>query len=356
MQVKNECDIAHEQEGDYKSVDDHTDSKEREYETERDVGGSGDSDGTSECMFEVHCSSAESGENTANVKESEVRGLQRPYDVRKQVRYGQHLQVLIGSREEALTTAARGMKVTATDPASTPKGWNGQDGNCNVAPTVSMSEMAGSHQSGSAPKVEADPHQSWSAPKVVALEGSIPGACGAANIVDGARQGAGKLGNSKLPAGSTKQGEAKPSGPVHEACASSVRLAKEGGPDQGLARTNRGVSAHCAIRATSAGTIPSTSETAFPAQTPQAAVTTAYMGRLRLWVQSGAQGHSSNDSDLNPQGIAGSHHFPGCHHSPTHSTPHCASEPAISPEPWNQFQGHFYDPEVHLDVDEDTED
>ena len=41
MQVKNECDIAHEVEGDLKSLDDHTNSEEREYDTiheiERDV-------------------------------------------------------------------------------------------------------------------------------------------------------------------------------------------------------------------------------------------------------------------------------------------------------------------------------
>ena len=90
--MKNECDITHDQEGDFKSADDHTDSEEREYETERDVGGSGDSDGTSECMFGVHYSSTESGENIASVKESKVRRLQRLCDVRKQVRYGQHLQ------------------------------------------------------------------------------------------------------------------------------------------------------------------------------------------------------------------------------------------------------------------------
>ena len=253
------------------------------------------------------------------------------------------VQVLTGSCEEALATTARGIKVTAADLASTPKGWNGQDRDCNVAPTGSMSEMAGPHQSGSAPKVEA-------------LEGNIPGACGVANIVEGGEQDTGKSGVSELLVGSTVQDGAKPSGPVHEACASSVRLAKEAGPNLGLARTNQGVSAHYAIKATSAGAIPSTSEITLPAQAPQAVVKTACMGRLRLWVQSGAQGHSSDDSDLNPQGIVGSHHFPGCHHSLIHSTPHCASEPAISPEPWNQFQSHFYDPEVHLDVDENTED
>ena len=125
MQVKNECNIIHDQEGNLKSVDDHTDSEEREYETERDVGGSRDLDGTSECMFGVHCSSAELGENTASVKENEVRGLQRPCNIRKQVQYGQHLQVLTGSPEEALPTAARGKKVRTTDPTSTLKGWNG---------------------------------------------------------------------------------------------------------------------------------------------------------------------------------------------------------------------------------------
>ena len=70
----------------------------------------------------------------------------------------------------------------------------------------------------------------------------------------------------------------------------------------------------------------------------------------------GGQGDSFDDTDLNPQGSVGPHHFPGCQHSPTHFTPYCASEPPISLEPWNQFQGHFYDLEVHLDVYEDTED
>ena len=74
MQVKNECDIVHEVEGNLKSPDDHTDSEEREYdnvqEIERDFGESGDSEGTLECMVGVECSSAESDSNSGSPKVS----------------------------------------------------------------------------------------------------------------------------------------------------------------------------------------------------------------------------------------------------------------------------------------------
>ena len=74
--MKNECDIAHEVEGNLKSLDDHTDSEEREYdivhEIERDFGGSGDSNGTLECMLGVECSSPESHKNSGSPKVSQV--------------------------------------------------------------------------------------------------------------------------------------------------------------------------------------------------------------------------------------------------------------------------------------------
>ena len=116
------------------------------------------------------------------------------------------------------------------------------------------------------------------------------------------------------------------------------------------------ISTDCAKKPNSLATIPVICDTALPGYVLRAAVTAACMGRLRVWVQSGGQGDSSDDTDLNPQGSLGPHHFPGWQHNPTHFTPHCASEPPNSPEPWDHFQGHFYNPEVHLDVDDDTED
>ena len=129
MQVKNECDIAHEVEGDLKSPDDHTDIKEREYdtvqETERDFGESGDSKGTLECMVGVECSSPESQSNSGNLKVSQVRQLRRrSINPPTQVRYGNfsadHRTTPTGMKLMSghHASPARGLKVLSADYAN----------------------------------------------------------------------------------------------------------------------------------------------------------------------------------------------------------------------------------------------
>ena len=119
-------------------------------------------------------------------------------------------------------------------------------------------------------------------------------------------------------------------GTTHEARPSRFRTAKDNGPVQAVGGTvaPKGSDAAKALiladyseKPNSPGTIPMICDRALPGHALGAAVTTTCMGRLRVWVQSGEQGDSSDETELNPQGNLDAHHFPGWQHSPTHFTP-----------------------------------
>ena len=63
-----------------------------------------------------------------------------------------------------------------------------------------------------------------------AFDSRRSGLCSTANIVDDEHKGGGKLTLSKLQVGSSVEGAARHTGPVHEACASNLQTSKEIGP------------------------------------------------------------------------------------------------------------------------------
>ena len=69
--VKHDCDISHEPEGEFDLYDNASGSEENEYdmgdESERDLGGNGDSDGSLGCRLRTDSESSESGDGGSSL-------------------------------------------------------------------------------------------------------------------------------------------------------------------------------------------------------------------------------------------------------------------------------------------------
>ena len=340
MQVKNECEGAHEVEGDLKSPDDQTDSEEKEYdtvqETERDFRESGDSEGTLEYMVEVECSSRESDSNSGSPKVSRVRGLRRrPLHRPTQVRYGNFsakhgtaangMNVMSGDHRSAAggglkvmtadyDLAATGSKVVYVDQASAPAGSKRMSGDQASAATTSNLVNANQASAAMGSKLlsgaaTGSKFMSGSEAKGEASDGMRSGSNGTATIVGEGRKCRGKRALSRGQARSFPIHAAMHTRSTREACSSRFHAAKGKGPGEAVsaAVAPKGSDACKALlsaaytkKPNSAGTIHVISDRALPGHAPGAAVTTACMWRLRVWVQSGGQLDSSDETELNP--------------------------------------------------------
>ena len=94
LQVEEKCRIAHEIEGELKFLDDDSESAKMEYdmgdESDRDLGGSGDSNGTLGCRLGIESLSSKSNENNGSPKVPQVQRLRwRPVALAMQVWHGQ---------------------------------------------------------------------------------------------------------------------------------------------------------------------------------------------------------------------------------------------------------------------------